>query len=126
MFTPIKVAHVIPACENRLLTSKVIEHPFTIEEIRGGALAQYLIMDDYYAPLKVINFFLPCGQAPVLKMIFSLISVLSTSAYYVFPFSSTMPIPQLAQIRWLPLRCLSRCRRRKGRSQRLKQVCISL
>ena len=70
MFTPVEAAHIITACENRLLTSKIFDHPFTVEEIRGGALAQHLTMDDYLAPLEVIGFFF---QFLTLSIIFPLI-----------------------------------------------------
>ena len=53
LYTPVEAAHVIAACKNRLLTAKVINHPFTVDEIRGGVLAQHLTIDDYRAPLEV-------------------------------------------------------------------------
>ena len=37
LYTRVEVAHITAACENRLLVNKVIERPFTAEEIRGGA-----------------------------------------------------------------------------------------
>ena len=52
-FTPDEVAQIISACEERLLQDKVITAPFTATEIQGGILKQYLIDDDYTAPLKV-------------------------------------------------------------------------
>ena len=31
----------------------MIDHPFTVDEIHGGALAQHLTIDDYRAPLEL-------------------------------------------------------------------------
>ena len=53
LYTPVEVAHIIAACKNRLLTAKVINHPFMVDEIHGGVLAQHLTTDDYHAPLEV-------------------------------------------------------------------------
>ena len=47
------MAQIISACEERLIKDKVITAPFTATEIQGGVLKQYLIDDDYTAPLKV-------------------------------------------------------------------------
>ena len=47
------MAHVIAACENRLITKKVIDRSFSTEEIQGGILKKHLTMDDYRAPLEV-------------------------------------------------------------------------
>ena len=51
-----EAAHVIAACENRLLAAKIIDHPFSVDEIRGGVLKEYLTMEDYRAPLEVSTF----------------------------------------------------------------------
>ena len=52
-FTPDEAAQVISACEEHLLQSKVITAPFSAAEIQGEVLKQYLIDEDYTAPLKV-------------------------------------------------------------------------
>ena len=50
---PVEAAHVIAACENRLLAAKIINHPFSVDEICGGMQKEHLTMEDYRAPLEV-------------------------------------------------------------------------
>ena len=52
-YTPGKVAEIICTCEERLIRSKIREGPFTPEEIQHGALREFLIEEDYNAPLLV-------------------------------------------------------------------------
>ena len=52
-YTSGEVAKIICACEERLIQSKVREGPFTPEEIQQGALREFLIEEDYNAPLLV-------------------------------------------------------------------------
>ena len=55
-FTPDEVAQVIAVCEERLLKTKTIAAPFTVADIQGGILKQYLIEEDYLAPSQVCPF----------------------------------------------------------------------
>ena len=48
--------HVIAACENRLLAAKIIDCPFSADEICGGMLKEHLTMEDYRAPVEVSIF----------------------------------------------------------------------
>ena len=50
---PVEAAHIIATCENRLLAAKIIDHPFSADEIHGGMLKEHLTMEDYRAPLEV-------------------------------------------------------------------------
>ena len=43
----------ITQCEERLIQEKVIMEPFTVTQIQGGILKEYLIEEDYLAPQKV-------------------------------------------------------------------------
>ena len=50
---PVEAAHIIATCENRLLAAKIIDHPFSVADIREGMLKEHLTMEDYRAPLEV-------------------------------------------------------------------------
>ena len=49
---PVEVAHIIAACENRLLAAKIIDRPFSAADIYGGVLKEHLTMEDYQLLLK--------------------------------------------------------------------------
>ena len=51
-----EAAHVIAACENRLLAAKIIDRPFSADKIHGGVLKEHLTMEDYQAPLELSTF----------------------------------------------------------------------
>ena len=52
-----EVAHVISACENCLKKEGVCVKPFTVDEIRGGLLKEFLTDSNYLAPFKIIYIF---------------------------------------------------------------------
>ena len=49
-----EAGEVMASCESRLLKAKVIDRPFTAQEIAEGALRKHLTQEDYNAPIKVI------------------------------------------------------------------------
>ena len=61
---PDEAAQVITHCEECLIKAKVIMEPFTITEIQGGILKDYLTEEDYLAPHKVI--FTSIGESQIL------------------------------------------------------------
>ena len=50
---PDEVAQIITHCEERLMKAKTITEPFSVSEIQGGILKEYLIEEDYLVPHKV-------------------------------------------------------------------------
>ena len=50
---PDDVAQIITHCEERLMKAKMITEPFSVTEIQGGILKEYLIEEDYLVPHKV-------------------------------------------------------------------------
>ena len=50
---PDEAAHIIAHCEEWLLKAKIITEPFSVAEIQGGILKEYLTDEDYLAPHKV-------------------------------------------------------------------------
>ena len=61
MYTASEAAHVISTCENHLKREKISDKPFTVDEIRGGILKDFLTDANYLAPFEVTIFslFLP-------------------------------------------------------------------
>ena len=61
MYTASEAAHVISACKNWLKKERVCNESFTVDEIRGGILKDFLMDADYLAPFEVTIFpiFLP-------------------------------------------------------------------
>ena len=49
---PDEAAQIIAHCEEQLLKAKIME-PFSVAEIQGGILKEYLTNEDYLAPHKV-------------------------------------------------------------------------
>lgn len=52
-FTPGEAGQVIAECEERIFRETGERKSFTVEEIRGGVLRDYLKDEDYMAPFKV-------------------------------------------------------------------------
>ena len=50
---PDETAQIIAHCEEWLLKAKIITEPFSVAEIQGGILKEYLTDEDYLAPHKV-------------------------------------------------------------------------
>ena len=57
MYIGSQAAHVISACENCLKKEGVCFKPFTVDEIRGGLLKEFLTDSNYLAPFEVIYIF---------------------------------------------------------------------
>ena len=64
---PDEVAQIIAHCEEWLLKAKIITEPFSVAEIQGGILKEYLTDEDYLTPHKVnISFsFASCHHSPI-------------------------------------------------------------
>ena len=52
-FTPGEAGQAIAECEERIFRETDERKSFTVEEIRGGVLCDYLKDEDYMAPFKV-------------------------------------------------------------------------
>ena len=50
---PDEAAQIIAHYEEQLLKAKIITEPFSVAEIQGGILKEYLTNEDYLAPHKV-------------------------------------------------------------------------
>ena len=87
LYTPVEAAHVIAACENRLLAAKIIDRPFSGMEIHGGVLKEHLTMEDYRAPLKVSIFMpfypLPCSP---FKLVATCVAIAKRSFVLIWTF----------------------------------------
>ena len=55
LFTQDEAAQIISHCEEWLLAAGTIKDCFTAAKIQGKILKDYLILDDYLAPQKVIK-----------------------------------------------------------------------
>ena len=50
---PDEAVQIITACEERLLAARTIMAPFTVADIQGSILKEYLTEEDYLSPNKV-------------------------------------------------------------------------